>query len=415
MKTETQADMMQRLAANTRVGYSFDQEFYTSDAVFRADMEQVVERKWIMVGHIDQVREKGDYFLYKVGGEQIIIIRENQNSIHAFFNVCRHRGSTLCSESSGNAKRLVCPYHAWTYGLDGELISARLMPDDFVKADNGLHACHIKVFFGFIFINMTEAEPDDFNTTFDDLAPILEYHDFAHAKIAHIAHYPTAANWKLVVENFLECYHCQPAHPEFYAMHPPEGLLAVGAGPNSGPSEAVEKYMPVLKAWEKRVAALGRPIGNIDDGPDSSHLRLLMQRTVREGFLTETPDGTPASSLMGKRVEWDGGRMHLAFSPFSHIVAGSDFAMIFLFTPRSAMQTEIDIVWLVDGKAEGYDVEKMSWNWDVTTRQDRKIIEDNQAGILSKRYTPGRYSDQERGVVTFQAWYLKQFRPERAA
>lgn len=410
----SQAAMMSELAAATRVGCSFEREFYTSDAVFAADMEQVVGRKWLMAGHVAQIPDKGDYFLFKVGDDQIIVIRQDATTIRAFFNVCRHRGSTLCSADSGNVPKLVCPYHAWTYGLDGALLSARLMPEDFVKADNGLHAAHVRAFHGVIFVNLTPGEPDDFDATFGDMDAILDYHGLADAKIAHIGHYPTKANWKLVVENFFECYHCVPAHPEFCSMHPPEALLAVGAGPSSGPSEAVAKYAPVLAAWERHAAALGRPIGNIDEGPDSSHLRLVMQRTMREGYQTETPDGTPASCLMGKRKDWDLGRMHLAFSPFSQIVADNDFAMMFLFTPRAPMQTDVDIIWLVDGKAQDYDVEKMTWGWDRTTLQDKKITEDNQAGVLSSRYTPGRYSDQERGVVTFQKWYLKQFGLERA-
>ena len=154
--SETPAALMQRLAANTRVGYSFEQEFYTSDAVFKADMDRVISQKWILAGHVSKVPNKGDYFLFRIGAEQIIIIRENESSVRAFFNVCRHRGSTICSAASGNAPRLVCPYHAWTFGLDGRLISARLMPDDFDKADNSLFACHIRTFHGLIFINLSE-------------------------------------------------------------------------------------------------------------------------------------------------------------------------------------------------------------------------------------------------------------------
>ena len=124
--SETSAQLMQRLAANTRVGYSFDQEFYTSDAVFKADMDQIISRKWIMAGHISRIPIKGDYFLFRIGSEQIIVIRENADSVRAFFNVCRHRGSTICQAESGNARKLICPYHAWTYGLDGALQGARL-------------------------------------------------------------------------------------------------------------------------------------------------------------------------------------------------------------------------------------------------------------------------------------------------
>lgn len=401
------SDTLISAAMGLRAGYSLPRAFYTSEAIFADDVREIVSRKWIMAGHASQIPATGDYMLFKVGAEQVILIRGGDGAVRGFFNVCRHRGSTLCSADQGNARKLVCPYHAWTYGLDGALQSARLMPDDFVKADNGLFPVRTRVFHGLIFINLSEDAPDDFDATFGEFDAILDYHGFADAKVAHIGRYPTAANWKLVVENFLECYHCVPAHPEFCSMHPADALLAVGAGPSSGPNEAMASYAPVLTAWQEKAAAMGRPIYNVDDGADSTHLRLLMQRTMREGYWTETPDGTPASTLMGKRQDWDFGRMHLAFSPISHIVADNDFAMMFRFTPRTPMMTDVDILWLVDGKAENYDVEKMIWGWDRTTLQDKTITEDNQTGILSHRYQPGRYSTQERGLETFQAWYLR--------
>jgi phenylpropionate dioxygenase-like ring-hydroxylating dioxygenase large terminal subunit len=401
--------VIERLAANTKLGYSLDRRFYCDDEVFAADMETVIGRKWIVAGHVDRVRNKGDYFLYKIGNESIIIVRSDDATINAFYNVCRHRGSLICTKPSGRVTRLTCGYHAWSYGLDGALLAARLMPEDFSKRDNGLHRCHIRVFYGFIFINLSETAPVDFDAAFADLAPYLDFHGFADAKIAYTQSYPTAANWKLVVENFVECYHCAPAHPEFCSMHPPEALIAFGAGPSSGPAAAVEKYLPAVKAWEARAAALGRPIGTVDDGPESSHLRLLLQRTIRDGFETETQDGRPASSLMGRRLGFDQGRMYLSFSPFTQLVATNDFAVLFLFTPRSAMDTDVDLYWLVDGNASQVDVKRMIWGWDETTKQDKVITENNQAGILSKRYQPGRYSEHERRVVTFQQWYLAQF------
>ena len=412
--TPTQADLMTRLAAQTTVGYSFERDFYCSDDVFAADMARVVGRKWTLAGHIDRLRDKGDYFLFKIGGEQVILIRDGVGEVRAFYNVCRHRGSLICLEDHGRKSRLMCQYHAWTYGLDGKLIAARLMPEDFRAEDNGLLPCHVKVFFGLIFVNLSPGEPEDFDAAFGDLAPVLDFHGFESAKIAHAGSYPTDANWKLVVENFIECYHCQPAHPEFCSMHPPEALVACGAGPSSGPAEAVAAYQPVLEAWEQRAAELGRPIMTVDDGPESSHLRLLIQRTLRDGYETETEDGTPAACLMGKRTAWDKGRMHLSFTPTCHIVADNDFAILFQFTPRDTMKTDVDLIWLVDGKAEGYDVDKIIWAWDATTKQDKIITENNQAGILSSRYRPGRYSDQERRVITFQQWYLNQFGLKRA-
>ena len=409
--SETPMDTMQRLAATTRAGYSFAQEYYASDAVFQADMDWVIGQKWILAGHVSQVPNKGDYFLFRIGVEQIIVIRENAASVRAFFNVCRHRGSIICSAERGNAPRLVCPYHAWTYGLDGRLIAARLMPDDFDKADNGLFACHIRVFHGLIFLNMSEGEPADFDATFGDVGPILDYHGIADARIAHRGSYPTTANWKLVVENFFECYHCVPSHPEFCSMHAAESIVAVGAGPSSGPVDAVAGFMPKLHAWEASAAALGRPIGNIDEPSTSSHLRLLMQRMNKDGWSAETQDGTPPAPLMGKRTAPDGGRMHLSFSPFSQIVADDHFAILFLFTPRGPLASDVEMIWLVDGRASEaeVDIDKMIWGYHATTTQDKKITEDNQAGIMSSRYRPGRYSDQEGSVIKFQAWYLAQF------
>lgn len=414
--TERPVELMRRLAANTRVGYSFDQEFYTDDTVFEADMEHVISRKWLVAGHVSRIPNRGDYFLYKIGSEQIIVIRENDTSIRAFFNVCRHRGSILCSDESGNKKLLVCPYHAWSYSLDGRLIAARLMADDFDTADNGLFACHVRLFHGLIFINMSEDEPDDFEATFGDMGPILDYHGIADARIAHAGSYPTTANWKLVIENFFECYHCVPSHPEFCSIHGAESIIAVGAGPSSGPADAIASFAPMLRAWEERAAALGRPIGNIDDAPESSHLRLMMQRMNKEGWASETQDGSAPAPLMGKRTQADGGRMHLSFSPFTQIVADDHFAILFQFTPRSALASDVEMIWLVDGRAreDQVDIDKMIWGYHATTTQDKVITENNQTGIMSRRYRPGRYSDQEGSVLKFQKWYLNQFGLERA-
>ncbi len=228
--------VIDELAARTELGYSLDQKFYCDDAVFAADLEQVIGRKWLVAGHVDRVRNKGDYFLFKVANESIIIVRSDESTINAFYNVCRHRGSLICTKPQGRVARLTCGYHAWSYGLDGALLAARLMPEDFSKKDNGLQRCHIRVFHGFIFVNLSDQPPVDFDAAFGDLAPYLDFHGFADAKIAYSQSYPTTANWKLIVENFVECYHCAPSHPEFCSMHPPEALIAFGAGPRFGPA-----------------------------------------------------------------------------------------------------------------------------------------------------------------------------------
>jgi len=313
---------------------------------------------------------------------------------------------------SGARRRpaLTYPYPAWSYNLDGSLKNARFMPEDFDFSANAINPCHLKIWHGLIFLNLSDGDAPEFDQEFEALAPWLAFHGFGTAKIAHRAAYPSQANWKLVVENFLECYHCVTAHPEFCSRHDRDALLACGAGPNSGPVDAAVRFASVLDAWETRAAALGRPMGCMDDDAHSENMKFSMQRPHREDILSETEAGQPVACLMGNRQEFDHGRMHLSFGPLNHIIACNDFAALIRFTPKQATSTEVDIIWLVDGKAENVDVERMIWIWDVTTRQDKTIVENNQRGIASSRYQPGRYSDQERKVITFTNWYLNQLR-----
>ena len=403
-------DQIQRQIDAARQGRCQTQPFYCDDDIFELDMEKIVMRKWLLVDHVSRIPEPGQYFLYEVGQESIIVIREGERQINAFFNVCRHRGSLICLEAQGKRRILTCPYHAWSYGLDGALKAAPYMPENFNASDFGLHECHLKIHHGFIFLCLSPDSAPDFDEDFAIFEPHLEFHGFSTAKIAHRASYPTAANWKLVVENFFECYHCAPAHPEFCSRHPRDALLAVGAGPSSGPAEAVQSFKPELEAWEKKAGELGRPMGSVDDGEHSTHLKFYQQRPHRSDIQSETQDGLPVSCLMGKRTDFDLGRMHLSFSPFNQIVACNDFAVLIVFTPSSAMHTDVDITWLVDGKAEDVDVGRMIWMWDVTTKQDKVITENNQRGIHSSRYRPGWLSNQELRVDTFNRWYLNQLK-----
>ena len=396
------------LLETARLESTRTQPFYCDDDLFALDMQKVVSRKWLLVDHASRIPEPGQFFLYAVGQESIIVIRDDHMQINAFFNVCRHRGSLVCLEKEGRKQRLTCPYHSWTYGLDGSLKAARLMSDDFDTAEHSLHRCHLKIHHGLIFLNLSPGEEPEFVEEFAEFEPHLEFHGFADAKIAHRQSYPTDANWKLVVENFFECYHCSTAHPEYCSRHLRDALIAVGAGPGSGPSDALERFSPVLEEWEQQAAKLGRPIGAVNDGEHSTHLKFYQQRPHRSDIKSETEDGQPAACLMGKRSGFDYGRMHLSFSPFNQVIACNDFAALIIFTPRSAMHTDVEIIWLVDGKADAVDVDRMIWMWDVTTLQDKVITENNQRGIMSSRYQPGSLSTQEPRVDTFNKWYLNQ-------
>ena len=190
---------------------------------------------------MSQVPNPGDYLVYEFDDESIIIVRGLDGELHAHFNVCRHRGSRICLEAAGNLNRLVCPYHAWAYGLDGRLESARQMPEDFDRRQYALHPCRLAVLEGLMFINLGGEDAADFNRIADNASPLLQPHGLSSTKVVHRETYPTYANWKLVVENFHECYHCSPAHPEY---------TAVNAYVSAGEHE-IGSYAPVVDAWEK--------------------------------------------------------------------------------------------------------------------------------------------------------------------
>ncbi len=395
-----------------RQGYSLAQEFYCSNEVFRCDMDHIFTRQWLLVDHVSRIPHKGDYFLFKIGGEEIIIIRQDMESVGALYNVCRHRGSRVCLDGEGHRRLLTCPYHAWSYNLDGSLRAARLMPENFERSDYGLHRCHLRVFHGLIFVCLCKDEPPDFDARYGAFGDMLDFQGIAEAKIAVKRDYPNGANWKLVVENFIECYHCAPAHPEYCRVHPPEQLLALGAGPGSGPDDAVKKYQARWDEWKTSAAALGHPFVEIDRDENTVDMAQLTRFPINDrGFVSETRDGKSACKrFMGNITDHDYGETAFSFNPVAYILAFNDFAMMARFTPRDAMKTDVQISWLVHKDSEegaDYDPDNVAWIWDVTVRQDKRITENNQAGIQSSRYQPGPYSEQELRVVTFTKWYLR--------
>ena len=389
-------------------GHALQQVFYSAPDVFSVDRERVLDNLWHLAGHVSRIPNSGDYFLFRIYGEEIIIVRADNGAIRAHYNVCRHRGSRICKESEGRKSALVCPYHAWTYNLDGSLRAARLMSEDFSPEDYGLHACRIKVLDGVIFVSPGE-EPDDIEDMLSACREHLSFHGIENAKIAQRLHLPTHANWKLVVENFIECYHCIPAHPEYCSVHSELKLLAAGAGMGSGPEQACREYEVEVNAWKKQVEASGHLCADAEFDNGAGMVRM----PIRKGFLTESQDGRPVSTLMGKFREYDGGVTYIAFNYLNYLIASNDHAVLLRFTPISELVTDVEATWLVDADAaEGvdYEPERVSWVWDVTLKQDATITENNQAGVLFSRYQPGPYSDQEIMNSHFTRWYLDKLR-----
>jgi len=398
---------LKNLIKQQKKNYTLDQAFYTNDYIFDLDIKNIFSKQWVFVGHTSRIPKHGDYFLFNIANESIIIIRDKDNSIHAHYNVCRHRGSHICLEEEGNKKLLVCPYHAWSYNINGTVKSARMMYDDFNKKDWSLNKCNLKIFEGLIFINLSK-KPNNFEEFISPTKKFIEFHGLVDAKIAHRQLYPTNGNWKLTLDNFHECYHCQPSHPEYCSVHDTEYILAYGAGSNTGPES--DKFNKMLESWNNKVKNMGHIIGEYTETEFNDYSRSAERTPLKEGKYTETKSGKPASMLMGKFKDYDRGYTSVGTSPFNSLLMCNDFATLFTFIPISTLYTQVELMWLVHKDAkEGkdYNIDEMIWMWDETTIADKRIIEDNQKGVLSKQYTPGPLSQMEKGLEKFKSWYLK--------
>ncbi len=393
------------LARGYQFGYSLDAAFYNSPTVFERDLAQVIWPQWLYVDHISRIPEPGDYFLFEVAGESIIIARGQDDRVRALFNVCTHRRSRICLQPEGNGTRLVCPYHAWGFDLDGTLVSARAMPDNFDRSTHNLARGHVAVVDGLIYISLAET-PLAFDVADAILREYLRPHGLNDATVAHRERFLVRANWKLVTENFLECYHCGPAHPEYCSVN------QHARGNSSGSETHLAEYQQLTEEWSQYAAALGHPTGFRDHLKPREQPVVCYRQPIRPGFKTLSQDGQPVAPLMGSFTEYDGGETVVALGPTHFISAACDHVVTFRFTPLEPNLTEVVLSWLVHGDAvagRDYDLDKLTWMWQVTTEQDKKICEDNQAGIHSRRYRPGRYATVEIPVQRFVTEYLRMF------
>jgi len=383
-------------------GYSLPRAYYTDPAIFELDLERLLLRHWFCAGHVSSLRASGDFFLVDMGRESVIVCRAADDVIHALLNVCRHRGSRVCVTRSGSAAGggFTCPYHAWSYGLDGRLRAARQMPASFDKDRAGLRSLAVRVLEGLIFVSFA-ADPPALDDAARALADAAGTHGWAQAKVAHRASFTINANWKLAIENYMECYHCQPAHAEFARRHVYARPARQGA--------AIEQ------AARERSAALGISIRDVDGyglnarfGQESV---AVLRSALLDGHVTAAADGRQLAPLMGRFPACDGSSTYFDIGPVSDFLAYADHGMIYRFIPRSVDLTEMEVLWLVDAKAEAgrdYDVERLSWLWTVTSVEDKQIIERNQEGVNSRYYEPGPYSLQEEYAGRFVAWYLAE-------
>lgn len=381
---------------------SLPQRFYIEESVYQQELTWLRQNMWLMVGHESQIPGAGDYFLYEFDRDSVIVIRGKEGRIRAHHNVCRHRGSRICVAAKGTVGVLACPYHAWSYELDGRLHGAPFTPADFDTRRIGLISCHVRVHCGLIFLSFAEAAPD-FEAYIGLLTRELELQDVQHAKVAKRALFNANANWKLLVQNNLECYHCRPGHPTYCAAHPGSPL---GHPEEYGTGIRYERVRNALNGSAREQA---RRFRSVPARHDSPYLQYLDRQLIGKDVVTESVGGKAVATLMGQGIH--GVQTLGQPSPLTSVVLNPDYAVIYSFTPRSVRRSDIEAIWLVNETAvEGvdFDVSKVVAVWEPTLREDIGLAENTQLGIDSTAYRPGPYIASEVLVSEFDRWYVER-------
>ncbi|MEQ1955413.1 aromatic ring-hydroxylating dioxygenase subunit alpha [Mesorhizobium sp. CN2-181] len=392
------------LIAAHRKDWSLQQAFYLDPAIFQLERQLWFPRQWVIVAHASEVPEKGRYIVRNLFDEEVIVVRhgDGEGDIAAYYNVCTHRGSRLCIKD-GRGRLLVCPYHAWGFRLTGELQTRADLPEGVDPEELGLHKVPTKVIGGIVMCGLDQASLPDIEPAANGLTDLMRENGVDSARIVARKSYLTRANWKLVLENFLECYHCRPAHPEYFRVNGHVKVTAMRDDDNA------KKWQDEIEAWHSVIgdAEFNKGIwepGDLDTMPFAMH-----RKPIGSGRLTLSDDGQPVSRLMGGRVSYDGGENGFRIGRLSFVSAPNDYLTMFQMIPRSANETDVILTWLVDKDADAdVDPDKISWMWDVTTVQDKIITEDNALGIASRVYRPGPYTPLESQTAFFIETYLSQ-------
>jgi len=391
-------------AEKARPHHAIDPYFYRSHLVHEQELEHLIFKSWIYALHASEIPNVGDYQLLEIGEDSIIVVRTEDGTIQAMHNVCRHRGARVCEDLKGNRKTYVCPYHGWVYHIDGSLKVARethVMPD-FDQAQHGLKPVNCVAYMGLVFINC-DPNAGDLSASLDQIKAQLGAYDLDHAKVAHRKTYRVDANWKLAIENYLECYHCATSHRSYARAHTLKDLE--------------EKSAPVVAKMLERaeeitgISGISKEHTTIYlDAPSFGACAHAMRYGLFDGYVTGTQDGRPAAPLMGNIQDYDGGVGDFQLGPMSFMLNYPDHCVLYRFLPRSLTETDMELVWLVRGDAaEGtdYDLDRLTWLWHHTTLEDEYIITRNAAGVNSRFFEPGPYHPEFEFTLTqFIHWYL---------
>jgi glycine betaine catabolism A len=380
------------LLSGSDSGYTLPQPFYSDPDIFDFDLAEVYGRSWLMLGFESELPEAGSYLAVTIGQSSVLVVRGRDAVIRGFHNTCRHRGSQICEEGHGRAAKLICPYHKWTYDLDGRLIGAARMPADFKSADYGLKPIRVELVAGCIYAALTAGVPD-FTPFRAALESRLGVYRLSESKVAFQSTMMEKANWKLVMENARECYHCATSHPELKLAYPVSYGAAVG-----------KDRLDYNQRLAQRVERLG--LSTAEAYGNWWHVE---RYPLNPGMESISVAGKPVVSrrLIGLDEKEIGG-LWWAMQPHSFCHALSDYAFMFSAIPVGPQETRVESKWVVHKDAvEGidYTIESLTETWTKTNWQDRELAERNQRGVNGIGYVPGPYSLDEDFVIRFGDWY----------
>jgi Rieske 2Fe-2S family protein len=345
---------------------------YHAVDVFDLERERVFARSWICVGRAEQLPEAGDYLVADVAGESPIVVRGDDGVLRAFANACRHRGTELLTGTGSTGRVIKCPYHAWTYSLDGRLVgSPNVGAADGIDRDSmGLWAVPIAELDGFVFLNLDPgAGPlhDALAAQPDSLLELARY-GLGELRVGARREYDVRANWKIVVENYHECLHCPTVHPELV------------------------KIVPLYRAGE--VEEDGQLLGN----------------SMGEGLTSFTFSGTSSLPTLPGLDEVDV-RTFYGVYVFPNLIVNyhSDSVNVVRLVPVAPDRTRVVSEFLLRPEtieADGFDARELVEFRDVVANQDWRVCEAVQRGVSSRYFTAGAYPRQERWIKMFNERYL---------
>jgi Rieske 2Fe-2S family protein len=379
MKATTAATFRKTADTFTAGSKTLPQRYLVSPEIFAQELERIFSRHWVCVGHQSQVSGPGDFFVQEVAGESLIILREQQDKLRAFYNVCRHRGTRLCEAKTGRFHATIqCPYHAWTYGLDGRLVGAPHMDgvDGFDKAQQSLSPVALGLWEGFIFVNLAR-KPQPLERAFAPLLGKFTHWNLPNLRSARRIEYDVRANWKLIFENYSECYHCPLVHPALSKLTPYDSAENdLCEGPFLG------GFMPITKGGSLTMSgnACALPVGDIKA---ENHHRVFYYSIFPNLLLSLHPD----------------------------------YVMVHQLRPESPERVSIVCDWFFHPDAfdrPGFRPDDAVEFWDTTNRQDWHVCELSQQGVTSRAYRPGPWSPRESIPAAWDREYLRALGKEGA-